>query len=201
MPPSAVPGPPSPVRLGFLLSGGGRTLENFVAWQKEQTALAEFALVVSDRKGAGGLDRAERHGIAHRVLPCRNRAEGEAIFAALEEVGVEFVILGGFLRLLHIPDRWLGRVVNIHPSLIPAHSGKGFYGDRVHAAVLEAGDAETGCTVHFVDNIYDHGEIIDRGVVPVEPGDTVESLANRVFEKECEVYPRAVERLLRERST
>ena len=191
--------PSSPTRLGFLLSGGGRTLENFAAWQKQNAELAEFALVISDRKGAGGLARAKRHGIPSRVLPCRNREEGEAIFRALEEVGVEFVILGGFLRLLHIPDAWLGRVVNIHPSLIPAHSGKGYYGDRVHAAVLAAGDAETGCTVHYVDNIYDHGEIIDRGVVPVESGDTVETLANRVFEKECEVYPRAVERLLRER--
>ena len=186
-----------PAKIGVLLSGGGRTLENLAGWLEERPDLARIAIVISDRKEAGGLARAERLGIPQRAMRCRSQSDGEKIFAVLEAVGVELVVLGGFLRLLHIPERWLGRVLNIHPSLIPAHSGMGYYGDRVHRAVLEAGDSETGCTVHFVDNIYDHGEVIDRGVVPVEPGDTVETLAARVFEAECEIYPRAIEKVLR----
>lgn len=191
----------SPTPIAVLLSGGGRTLENLAEWLRDRTELARIAMVISDRPDAGGLARAERLEIPHRVMPCQKKRDGEAIFAALEEEGVELVVLAGFLRLLHVPERWLGRVVNIHPSLIPAHAGKGYYGNRVHAAVLEAGDRETGCTVHFVDNIYDNGKIIDRGVVAVEPGDTVETLAARVFEEECRVYPRAIEQVLKELPT
>ena len=187
----------SPTPIGFLLSGGGRTLENLLRWLAPRPDLAVVRMVVSDRAGAGGLARAERRGVPTRVLPCRSREDGERIFAALEEAGIELVLLGGFLRLLHVPDHWLGRVLNIHPSLIPRHCGQGYYGDRVHAAVLEAGDAETGCTVHQVDNIYDHGEVVAQGRVPVRPGDDVATLAARVFEEECRVYPAAVERLIR----
>ncbi len=188
----------APCPLGFLLSGGGRTLENFCEWLEERRELARMALVISDREGAGGLARAERRNIPHCVLPCRAVADSTAIFDTLEASGVELVLLGGFLKLLRVPDRWLGRVLNIHPSLIPRHAGKGYYGDRVHRAVLESGDRETGCTVHYVDNIYDHGGIIDRGVVPVESGDTVDTLAARVFLEECVVYPRALEKVLQQ---
>ncbi len=182
----------SPTPIAVLLSGGGRTLENLAQYFKTNPGLAAIKLVISDRSSAGGLARAERWGIPHRRLPCRSPEESERIFEAIEECGAELVILGGFLRLLHVPERWLGRVLNIHPSLIPNHCGAGYYGDRVHASVLESGDGETGCTVHFVDNIYDHGPVICQGVVPVESGDTVESLAARVFEEECRVYPRAI---------
>lgn len=185
-----------PCPVGFLLSGGGRTLENLVGWLDEHPGLARIARVVSDRRSAGGLARAERLGIPHRVMPCRNADDSAAIFTALEEDGVELVLCGGFLRLLTVPDRWLGRVLNIHPSLLPAYGGKGYYGDRVHRAVLDAGEPETGCTVHFVDNVYDSGPVIARGMVPVMPNDTVETLAARVFEEECVVYPRALERVV-----
>ena len=182
----------SPTPMAVLLSGGGRTLENRAQYFKVNPGLAAIQIVISDRSSAGGLDRAKRWGIPHRRLPCRSPKDGEQIFEAIEECGAELVILGGFLRLLHVPDRWLGRVMNIHPSLIPKHCGAGYYGDRVHASVLESGDRETGCTVHFVDNIYDHGAVICQGVVPVKPGDTVDSLSARVFEEECRVYPRAI---------
>ena len=101
-------------------------------------------------------------------------------------------MLAGFLRLLVVPERWLGRVLNIHPALLPAFGGKGFYGERVHRAVLEAGERVTGCTVHYVTNEYDAGPILLQREVPVLPGDTPESLAARVFEAEQRALPDAV---------
>jgi formyltetrahydrofolate-dependent phosphoribosylglycinamide formyltransferase len=187
----------SPAPIAVLLSGGGRTLEYLAAWLESRPELGRIVLVISDRASAGGLARAERRGIPRRVMPCRTPADSAAIFAALAEAGIELAVLGGFLRLLRIPPRWLGRVLNIHPSLIPAHAGPGFYGDRVHRSVLASGDRRSGCTVHFVDDAYDHGPVIDREIVPVEPGDTASSLAERVFAAERIAYPRAIERLLR----
>jgi len=102
------------------------------------------------------------------------------------------VCLAGFLQLLTIPEDFAGRVMNIHPALIPAFCGKGFYGHRVHEAVLEAGVKVSGCTVHFADNLYDHGPVIVQRTVPVRDGDTAEVLAARVFEQECEAYPEAI---------
>lgn len=191
--PSDTPHEDSPLAsIGFLLSGGGRTLENFLSQLAQEPRFATISRVISDRQGVGGLERAERHGIPWSVMPCRNAEDSLQIFDQLEEDGVELVILGGFLRLLHVPDAWLGKVLNIHPSLIPHHCGKGFYGDRVHRSVLESGDQETGCTVHFVDNVYDHGPIVLREKVPVVAGDSVNTLAERVFAAECRAYPRAL---------
>jgi folate-dependent phosphoribosylglycinamide formyltransferase PurN len=101
--------------------------------------------------------------------------------------------MAGFLQLVHIPDDFLGRVMNIHPSLIPAFCGKGYYGHRVHEAALEYGVKVSGCTVHFADNVYDHGPIILQKTVPVLPGDDAAALAARIFEQECEAYPEAVQ--------
>lgn len=189
----------APLRLGFLLSGGGRTLENLAAHLREHPGLAEICMVISDRPSAGGLDRAHRLGIPAKVHACRTPADSDAIFELLDEARAEYVLLGGFLRLLRVPQRWARRVLNIHPSLIPKYCGKGFYGDRVHRAVLAAGDTVSGCTVHFVDNEYDHGPILLQEEVPVIPEDTPVSLAERVFAAECRAYPRAIELLARRR--
>jgi len=105
-------------------------------------------------------------------------------------------VLAGFLRLLPIRDAWKGRVINIHPSLLPAFGGKGYYGDRVHAAVLERGVQFTGCTVHVVDEVYDNGRIVLQRVVEVRPDDTVASLAARVFDEERIALPEAIGRVL-----
>ena len=190
--------PKAPFKIGFLLSGGGRTLENIVEYLSTRPELGEVVGVVSDRKDAYGLQRAENHGIPNAVLPCRSRhveGDSEAIFEWLERHDANIVLLGGFLRLLRVPPRWHQRVLNVHPSLIPKYSGKGFYGDRVHQAVIDANETESGCTIHFVDNIYDHGPILRQERVPVESGDTPESLAARVFEAECHAYPAALEEL------
>ncbi|MEM7166330.1 MAG: phosphoribosylglycinamide formyltransferase [Planctomycetota bacterium] len=185
----------NPLRLGFLLSGGGRTLENLVSYLEQHGVPAEIVVVISDRDDAFGLERARRLGIDTAVMPCSNSDDSATIFTRLEAAQVDFVLLGGFLRLLVVPPTWERRVLNIHPSLIPAHSGKGYYGMRVHRSVLAAGDKQTGCTVHFVDNVYDHGPILLQETVPVLPDDDADAIANRVFEAECRAFPRAIELL------
>ncbi|MCA9297514.1 MAG: hypothetical protein KDA28_00525, partial [Phycisphaerales bacterium] len=111
---------------------------------------------------------------------------------------LDLVCLAGYLKFVEIPARWQGRVLNIHPSLLPRHGGAGMYGDRVHRAVLDAADHESGCTVHLCDGAYDQGRILVQRRCPVEPGDTPDTLAARVFELECEAYPEAIRRIRRE---
>ena len=187
-------------KLALLASGAGRSLENLEWLVRAGELPASIGLVLTDRDGAGVLDRAARLDLPHRVLDWRAIGDADAFaqqaFAAIEEHGCTLVVLAGFLRLLRIPERWLGHVINIHPALLPAFGGKGYYGDRVHRAVLERGVQFTGCTVHHVDNEYDHGKIVLQRVVEVRPEDTVDSLAARVFEEEKIALPEALRRLL-----
>jgi len=188
-----------PARLALLVSGGGRSLENLQEVIARGELAAEIALVISDRPGIGALARCERLGLPALVLEYRElgrEAFSARVFAELEAREVSLCILAGFLRLLEVPEAWSGRVINIHPALLPAFGGKGFYGERVHRAVLESGVGETGCTVHFVDEHYDHGEPILQRRVPVLPGDDVHSLAERVFEEEKRALPEAIRRVL-----
>jgi phosphoribosylglycinamide formyltransferase-1 len=115
--------------------------------------------------------------------------------------GVDYVVMAGFLKLAPVPEDFAGRVVNIHPALIPAFCGAGMYGHHVHQAVIDAGVKVTGCTVHFVDNVYDHGPIIWQQPVPVFPDDTADTLAARVFEAEREAYPQVIKLLAAGRVT
>src|SRR5262249_1110183 len=117
---------------------------------------------------------------------------GRRIFDLVRQSGADLVCMAGFLQLLPIPDDFRGRVMNIHPALLPAFGGKGMCGRRVHEAVLSAGEKGSGCTVHFAGREYDHGPIIVQRTVPVLEGDTPETLAARVFEQECEAYPEAI---------
>lgn len=187
-------------RIAVFVSGGGRSLENLAELARRGELAVEIALVVSDRAGIGALERAERLGLPTLVLSWREAggaaAFSERAFAALEEHGCELAVLAGFLRLLIVPARWRGRVLNIHPALLPAFGGKGFYGERVHRAVLERGVQFTGCSVHLVDDDYDHGRIVLQRCIEVLPDDTVESLAERVFEQEKIALPEAIRRTL-----
>ena len=190
----------TPLTIGFLLSGGGRTLENLLEFLGSRPGAGRIARVIADRDGVFGLERARRHSIPTAVLPCRRanrKQDSSSIFQLLADDGVEVVLLGGFLKLLWIPPQWQRRVLNIHPSLIPRHCGEGYYGDRVHRSVLASGDPISGCTVHFVDNEYDHGSIVLQEEVPVEADDTPDTLAARVFEAECRAYPRALQSILK----
>ncbi len=191
-------------RLAVLASGGGRSLENLQAVIARGELAAELALVVTDRPGIGALERSARLRIETLVLPYADLG-GPAgfsarVFAELDAREVTLCVLAGFLRLLKVPPHWSGRVLNIHPSLLPAFGGKGFYGERVHAAVLAAGVPETGCTVHFVDDQYDHGQPILQRRVPVLPGDDAHALAARVFEQETLALPEAIRRVLAQRA-
>jgi formyltetrahydrofolate-dependent phosphoribosylglycinamide formyltransferase len=185
-----------PIRLAVLLSGNGTTLQNLLDRTADRRLRADIVLVVSNRYDAFGLERARRAGVRVAVVErseCDSREDfSRRIFDLCRGAQVDLVCLGGFLQLLPIPDDFAGRVMNIHNALIPAFCGKGFYGHRVHEAVLEAGVKVSGCTVHFADNVYDHGPIILQRVVPVLDDDTPDTLAARVFEQECEAYPEAI---------
>ena len=185
--------PTNPLRLAVLISGGGRTLKNFIDLAAEGNLPIDIRLVVSSTSRASGLQHAEGAGIATQVFPRKNYhsddAYGTAIFDACRAAEVDYVAMAGFLKLAPVPEDFAGRVINIHPALIPAFCGHGMYGRHVHQAVLDYGAKITGCTVHFVDNEYDHGPIIWQQPVPVFDDDTADSLAARVFETEKEAYP------------
>lgn len=183
-------------RLAVLVSGGGRSLENLAQRCAAGELEAEIALVLCNVPTAFALERARRLGLEHVVVDHRQHADAAsfsaAVFREIESHSVDAIVLAGFLRLLILPDRWLGRVLNIHPSLLPRHGGKGFYGERVHRAVLSAGERESGCTVHYVTNEYDRGEILLQRRVPVLPGDDEHTLGARVFEEERLALPEAL---------
>jgi len=178
------------LRIGALLSGGGRTLLNIADRIDAGDLDAEVAVVIASREGVAGVGRARDRGFDVHVLD-----DDEAITATLLAASVNLVCLCGYLRLLRIDAAFEGRIINIHPALLPDFGGPGMYGERVHAAVLASGRTESGCTVHFVDEQYDHGPIILQRRCPVRPDDDVASLAARVFEQECIAYPEAIRRL------
>ena len=185
------------IALAVLVSGSGRSLENLCERIDAGTLQARIALVLSNRADAYALERAKRRGIPTVVVDAEKRLDPEsfsqAAFTAIEASGAQLVVLAGFLRLLPIPSAWEGRVLNIHPSLLPAFGGKGYYGDKVHNAVLQRGVQYTGCTVHYVTNEYDAGPILLQKVVQVRPNDDVHTLAARVFEAEQEALPEAIQ--------
>jgi phosphoribosylglycinamide formyltransferase 1 len=185
-----------PIRLAVLVSGGGTTLQNLLDRCCQGRLAAQVVQVVSSHADVFALERARQAGIPSAVVDRKEAGSAvefsRRIFDLCRGVRAELVCMAGFLHLLPIPDDFLGRVMNIHPALIPAFCGKGFYGQRVHEAVLAAGVKMTGCTVHFADNQYDHGPIIMQRTVPVLDDDIPETLAARVFKEECEAYPEAI---------
>jgi phosphoribosylglycinamide formyltransferase-1 len=189
--------PVKPIRLAVLISGSGRTLKNFIDLAAEGRLPVDIRLVVSSSSKAGGLQFARDAGIPTHVILRKDFAAGtagdkpygEAIFAACRDAQVDFVVMAGFLKLAPVPDDFTGRVLNIHPALMPAFCGAGMYGHYVHQAVLDYGAKVTGCTIHFADSQYDHGPIIWQQPVPVLNDDTADTLAARVVEAEKEAYP------------
>lgn len=174
----------SPLKLGFLASKSGTSMRAIVDAARTGALPAEPRLVVSNNRKAAALEFAAERGVPSLVIPTQSdpAAADAALCEALEAAGVELVILSGYLR--HLGPRTLGRyrnrILNIHPGLLPAFGGEGMYGRRVHEAVIAAGVTESGATIHAVDEIYDHGPVIERRTVPVLPGDTAEALEARV---------------------
>jgi formyltetrahydrofolate-dependent phosphoribosylglycinamide formyltransferase len=185
-----------PIPLAVLLSAGGTTLQNLLDRIADGRLHARIALVISSNVEAFGLVRAEQVGVPTAVVKRKEYATveafGDRIFDLCRKAQARLVCMAGFLQLVNIPDDFQARVMNIHPSLIPAFCGKGFYGHHVHEAVLEYGAKVSGCTVHFTDNQYDHGPIILQKTVPVLEEDDPESLSGRVFQQECDAYPEAI---------
>ena len=185
-----------PLKIALLLSGSGTTLQNLIDRAGAGELDAQFVCVISSRADAYGLERARKHHIPAIPIVRKDYGALEAFNAAIWDTvrshGAELVVLAGFMSLLHIPDDYENRVVNVHPALIPAFCGKGMYGHHVHEAVLEYGVKLSGATVHFANNIYDAGPIILQDTVPVFDDDTPDTLAERVQAKERELYPKAI---------
>ena len=184
------------LRLGVLVSGGGTSLQNFLDREKAGTLAGEVALVVSSDPAARAVERAGDAGKPCAVVPW-NREEGPGPFSAaitreLEKAKVDLVLMAGFLKLYQFPGAFAGRVMNIHPALLPAFGGQGMYGIHVHSAVVKSGTKVTGCTVHFADLAYDRGPVILQRTCPVLYEDTPQTVAARVFALEKEAYPEAV---------
>lgn len=173
-------------RLAVLVSGGGRSLRNILERERDGRLATETALVVASREGIGALDRAKEFDVPSRVLP------GPLIAQALDEAKIDWVVMAGYLKRWDIPDRFAGRAINIHPALLPLFGGRGCYGRFVHEAVKRSGMRVSGCTVHFVTAEYDAGPIIDQRAVHLDPSDTPEQIARRVFVEELELLPRAI---------
>jgi phosphoribosylglycinamide formyltransferase-1 len=186
---------PEPLRLAVLLSGGGRTLQYIHDGIRAGDIPASIEIVISSRADAYGVTRATGLGCDTRVIDRKSTSQDRfdrAITAAVSEAEVDLVCMAGFLCFWRIPPAFQNRVMNIHPALLPRFGGRGFYGHRVHEAVLVAGCDVSGCTVHYCDNQYDHGPVILQRTVPVRPDDTPESLADRVFQQEMIAYPEAI---------
>jgi phosphoribosylglycinamide formyltransferase 1 len=182
-------------RVAVLASGAGSNLQAILDHQRAlgSAASARVVLVASDQPDAGALDRARAAGIAAVYLDRTARTTG--LSALLETHRIELVVLAGYLRLVpaDVVSHYRGRILNVHPALLPAFGGPGMYGHRVHEAVIQRGERLTGPTVHFVDERYDEGPIIAQFAIPVDPADTPESLAHRVLLIEHQLYPRVIE--------
>lgn len=188
-----------PIRLAVLLSGSGRTLQNLAKVIAGGELDAEILVVIASRRSALGLERAGRLNLPRQLVDRKSyqspTAFSDVLFKTIRKAEVDLVCLCGFLSLLVIPEDFSGRVINIHPALLPEFGGKGMYGHYVHEAVLAAGRTVSGCTVHHADKTYDTGQTILHRTCEVMSEDTPESLAARVFEQECIAYPEAIRKI------
>ncbi|MBS1766296.1 MAG: phosphoribosylglycinamide formyltransferase [Acidobacteria bacterium] len=183
-------------QLAFFISGTGGNAMNLLRACREGRVAAEPVIAIASTPKAGGIARLEGEGIPvvaiERKAYDSDEVYSEACYAAVEARGASVICLAGWLKKLWVPSRWEGRILNIHPGLLPEFGGAGMYGMHVHRAVLAAGARESGCTVHLVDNEFDHGRHLVERRVPVLPGDTPESLQARVYAEEMKAYPEAL---------
>lgn len=191
------------LKLAVLISGGGSTLANLIERIGDgRLSGAQINQVISSRADVRGNEIARRANLPLQILRPRDfespAAFSIALTKSIDDVGVDLVVMGGFLCLYQIPAHYLGRVINIHPALLPAYGGRGMFGHHVHEAVIAAAERESGCTVHLADNVYDHGPIVSQRRVPVYAHDTPQALADRVGQAERELYPEVIARIARE---
>ena len=184
-------------RIAIFASGSGTNAENLIRYFRPRQTIG-VDLVLTNKPDAGVISRAGGLDVETVIFNRQQFNETDEIIDLLQERGIDFIVLAGFLWL--VPSSLLiayeGRVVNIHPALLPGYGGKGMYGRHVHRAVIDSGDTQTGITIHYVNQAYDEGDIIFQATCPVEKGDTPESLASRIHKLEYEHFPRVVEGLI-----
>ncbi len=190
---------PQPLRLAALLSGGGRTLLNLLDRIEDGSLSASIEIVIASRP-CTGVDRVQSRGLPVSILAKSDFPDVDALHDAITrsivEANIDLTLLCGYLRWIRVDPPLAGRVINIHPALLPEFGGPGMYGQRVHRAVLAAGKRESGCTVHQVDDQYDHGPVILQRTCPVLSDDDEHTLAERVFAEECLAYPEAIRKFM-----
>ena len=184
-------------RIAIFASGSGTNAENLIAYFRNRPS-AMVGMILSNKPDAYVLERAQNHHISSFVFNRTQLAETGEVLSLLKDNGLTFIVLAGFLWLVpkNILEAFPGRIVNIHPALLPKYGGKGMYGLRVHEAVIRSGDKESGITIHYVNEKYDAGDIIFQARCPVLPGDTPETLASRIHELEYRYYPGIIEKVL-----
>ena len=189
--------------IALFISGTGGNALNLLAACREGRVPASPVVAVSSTTKAAGNERLQAQGLPVEVRVRKDydsdEAHSEACLAAAEAAGAQVICLCGWLKRLVLPPRWEGRILNIHPALLPDFGGPGMYGMHVHRAVVAAGRAESGCTIHLVDNVYDHGRILAQAKVPVYPADAPEDVQKRVYEQELRLYPEALADFLKSR--
>lgn len=178
------------LKMAVLLSGSGRTLDNFHERIQAGTLNGEIQVVVSNVEGVLGLEKARKYG-----YPAFHANTNEGVNTILQDYSVDIICLAGYLKLYSPPAHLAKNVINIHPSLIPSFCGDGFYGHHVHQAVKDRGCTVSGCTVHFANDKYDEGPIILQKTVELDYGDDVDTIASKVFAIECEAFPEAINRV------
>ena len=178
------------MKMAVLLSGSGRTLDNFHERLANGTMSGSIEVVISNKANALGLTKARGYG-----YPAFHAADNEAINRLLADYPVELILLAGFLKLYTPPSHLQRAVLNIHPSLIPSFCGDGWYGMRVHRAVHARGVKVSGCTVHFANQEYDQGPIVVQRCVALADNDTPDEIAAKVFAAECEAFPEAINKV------
>jgi len=191
-------------RLVVLLSGTGSTLDNICRHCYEDGGIlkdvAQVTQVISDKPKVLGIEVAKKYGAIPWILPynpdMEPREEWRQRITRSIMTPVDLIVLAGFTQLIEVDPKYKGKIVNVHPGLLPKFGGKGMYGKRVHEAVLAAGEKMTGCTVHLVDDEYDHGPVLAQREVQILEGDTVEILTEKVKAAERELYPQTIRNLL-----
>jgi len=183
--------------IAIFASGAGTNAENLIRYFRTSSS-GTVTLVLTNRPDAGVIARARNLGVPALVFDRDQLCTSGEVLEMLRKIEIDFIVLAGFLWLVpeEILEAYRGRIVNIHPALLPSYGGKGMYGHHVHEAVLASGDRQSGITIHHVNPAYDEGDIIFQAMCPVWPDDTPDALARRIHELEYEHYPRVVEELL-----
>lgn len=192
---------PQKIRIAIMASGNGTNAQNLIQYFKNHKSI-HVVLVISNRSDAYVLQRAKGEQVPSMVIQKQDWQDKEKVLSIFKSRDIEFVVLAGYLLLLPswLVKRYQGRIINIHPSLLPRYGGKGMYGDKIHKAVIEAGDKLSGITIHYVNEEYDKGDIIFQTECSVDPNDTPDTLAAKIHKLEYEHFPRVAEKIIREKN-